>query len=494
MKIIIIVFSTFFCTYQLFAIPKEEKDSVRMSKWKYFESYSKDQEKKELIYDYWVQYFSKDIYGHLTQESTDDYHCLFFDSYGGIMPNLSLFDNCSLDDFNQIYGFLKGSRLRLPNLLKTNKKVNDKSLIKYSIYQIIYNNLDDCAPCLNRFLNEESYSTAKKVLDDQKNDDRSAFDNNTIGNFYEKWDEIRISEETEILRVKMKEKKNIVFFFHGYNVPYSLAVIQGKVLIDQLCEFNLNRSETLFIPVFWSSNDQKEINIETQQNFSTDNDQKFFKGGLKNGTNFLYYSNRAYFTALKLRILLKRLEGDFEDKNVYMIAHSLGTIIPTTLFINNKEKLDLDWKEKKQPEKLNWINSEIVKLMENEIPRIKTSIFLSAPSMPGVTTFSSIDKEIFEHIKVFSTVNKQDIMLTKNVSKVVKKLLKKRAGTMNASSLGMCTCEALLVKQIFDSRGISNSFTFKVVSNQWDHEIFSYLQQEGYISFFEEFAHSAETN
>src|SRR4051812_27954532 len=94
--------------------------------------------------------------------------------------------------------------------------------------------------------------------------------------------------------------KRIVFFIHGYNVPYSLAQLQGNMMVEKILQMDatLKPENILFVRVFWPSGYRKRSSFsETACDFS--NIEK-----IEAVWAYTYVSNRSYLGALTLRSIL----------------------------------------------------------------------------------------------------------------------------------------------------------------------------------------------
>lgn len=385
------------------------------------------------IIDYWKQYFVRDIYPDLLGEQKINYYPLFMDSYGGLYPATQIYP----DNFD----FAANTR-------------SDLNLLRYSHYNNFKYN-----PELKTKLSETGFNVSSinyKTDTDLQED---------INKFYENWNGYFIPKALVSINEKLVGKKHIIFFIHGYNVPYSLGVVQSMSVLKKLEKQGLNLDSTLLIPVFWSSNNQKNNQIG-----STDFDVQDAKN-LKNFGKWRHYSNRAYYAGLTLRRILNGLDLSADEfKDVMIISHSLGTTIATTACMNTTAKLS---KGK--------ISDDLKSKMTSSnypLPSYPIKLFLSAPAIPGVNTFKDMNSSFYNKL-VFSTINKKDRMLRKFFLFPAK---------FSSTTLG-CNHQKEVEKtqEVFFENNLHNNFFFDTVSNRRDHDIFTYMRQTEYVEFLGQF-------
>lgn len=403
-----------------------------------------DEYQKCTIIKYWKQYFVKDIIPDLASYKSDlskiteqDYHPLFLDSYGCMYCK----NFYSLDyDFKQW----------------TKKDIN---LLRYSHYQ----NVRCDSGLKEKLLKEDSIKFKCVPID--PNAHKKTANPAYLSNFNNKWNEVFLTPEIDCINEKLRSKENIVFFVHGYNVPYSLAVIQMLMLREKMQSAGLNVDNTLFVPIFWSSGDLKKKNIkpEKAKNFNVGDKFRY-----RTAQGWLYYSNRAYYAAITLRNVLNKIDVD-STKNVMIFAHSLGATIATSACINTTSKLD----------NRDISNDLRKKFTQTPIPTIPIKIFLSAPAIPGVNTFTDMDS-CFSNKVVFSTVNNRDRMLSKFKFINPKRL---SSTTLGSDYKG----EASETKRLFMLKDFCDNFIYRKVSCRKDHDIFTYMRQDEYLKLLKEF-------
>lgn len=465
---------------------------------KYFKNYTPSQ--ISLIKDHWKQYFKEDIFSKL-----NDSIAVFpigFDSYGGIYANDSLFVDFDSPNFA---GGIPSKKAKGLNFIKG--QVSDNNLNKYSMFQIFEwsKNADKLETAISKLEDKsdrdfysktlEDYSFAKKGRSLKK--DFVEY-NRYIDNFYQKWDAYHLSKTSRKLwdKIEAEQPDRILFFVHGYNVPYSLAVVQSieiTKLISKIQEESGKETKILLVPVYWSSNDQKKNNFDDLNDINIKNETK-----ISNAIKFTYYSNRAYFAGLGLRSLILEMEKATKKlPELYLFAHSLGATTATTLVINTTTKLDTEYDEqilnnrknkvpidkgiKDDLEKYENVNYKLIQKFKSlPFPKSKIRIFLSAPAIGGLNTFVDMEDEIKPRISFFSTVNKKDEMLNKFIGVVYK---------LGVTSLGINKDNDALVTHClyFSCKSNGHFFYNEDFMNHKQHNIFEYIEYPEYNEMIEKF-------
>jgi len=428
----------------------------------------------------WDMYFKEDVASVIDKKSKDYLFEIKLDSYGSVYPAQEILDGIPRDDFN---GDKKSRKFLESNsfwwLFKKDEGViADKA--KTTKNAAIYQNL----------LKLSKGSSLRE--EDQ---------------FFDRWDSLHIGGVCQQLNTRIKKDKinKVIFFVHGYNVPYSLAVLQAltfyKVIKDTL---NVPVENTLLVPVYWPSNNEKYDSLR-QENFTTEN-IKTFKN---NGALFLRYSNRCYYAAITLRQIINALNPSVD---VNIIAHSLGATIATSCLINTWSKLDYNsgsslkanasnrsWVLSQNRNNFNGkdnINIDLLKRFYNTpLPARKVGVFLSAGAIPGLHTFQDLDVKAMKNKFFYSTINQFDEMVTKtDIKDEVRKRFFIRVSYINAfrlsaTSLG-CNAdgEADKTRVYYNTRlRVKDAFVTSEVSKEWDHDVFTYLQQPDYKDFLKKF-------
>lgn len=285
--------------------------------------------------------------------------------------------------------------------------------------------------------------------------------------FIEKWNQRFLPTKVEEINqiVSSNNIKRIIIYIHGYNVPYSLAQLQGNVLLDSILSFEptIQPSEILFVRLFWPSGDNKR-HVLNAQNCDYSNIE-----GIPTIINYLYFSNRAYLAGIYTRRILREIRT---DAPIAMITHSHGSTVATTALINTTSKLQRGD-----------ITKGLKKLIRNEnLPTKHISVFLNAPSIPGKNTFRDINsrKQEYKNYHFFIGYNEHDLTLRKRRFKLFGKTVHFVSPTSKLSSTTLgCNWKNEVAKTVavFKRKGLSANVKALENSKQEEHEFYCYLQQ-----------------
>lgn len=461
-----------------------ESDSI---KWTYIRKYYK---KYDVIKANWKQYFKTDVYEALGK-SKEMIFPIYFDSYGSVYPNLSLLKGMEESSFETWS--------------------NNKDQHKYSLHQFFMNwdfrkKFEENVTATASPEEKVFYNTVLSNYDNWRSNKKADKEF-----FYKLWDSVRYAGLAKDLQQKVAETgaKKIIFFVHGYNVPYSLAVLQSLELQNYIHSTNYpEKDKVLIVPVFWPSNDAKFCELpsdSTLKGFSIKDKNGIFNGGLRTGTLFWYYSNQAYYAAKGLREILNGIAGvktEGKDVNVVLFSHSLGANVVTSAIINTFSKMQLnstvydyanvDWDSLKVNQdsltrklsKNDKLGFEVVKMFKTvKLPKQKITLFLSAPAIAGENTFMDISDSVRNKIKIYSTINKLDPVLQKKNAGVLNEINAINAGNFGSTSFG-CNYndDCAAVQDYFDSYGIGDCLRYKELKIN-DHDFFVYLSDPDYRLF-----------
>jgi len=455
-----------------------QNDSI---KWKYIKNYHRSNEQ---IKENWEQFFRMDLYDSL-KASKDKLFPVYFDSYGSPYPHLSLLKGVNKSSFQST--------------------MSPKNLRKYSLQHFFQGSdfRENFAKNIDALPNEATKRIYQRLL--AHTNEWNGSSDEKIDRFYELWDSLQFSIVINDLKEKIRSSgaTKIMFYVHGYNVPYSLAALQSLELQKHIRKSDQN---ILMIPLFWPSNNAKDCNL-TQDTISPDgfdiNDRAgLCDGGIQNAQLFWYYSNQAYFAAVGLRRILNGLQGTPIDITLY--SHSLGATVITSAVINTFSKMQLDesirthlndnWLDLKRDhpgeykamKKNDNLGFEIVKAFKlEELPKQRITLYMSAPAIPGEHTFADISSGVLSNISVFSTVNKKDPVLTKRNASILGKTGIVNASNFGATSLGCdYNDDRAALQQYFDSHNATDNLHFKSVEIN-DHDFFVYLNDSNYRSFID---------
>lgn len=432
---------------------------------------------KKNIRENWGQYFKTDILSALNAGS--DFLPVKLDSYGSLYPEETL-----LEGINDM------------NFADPNKSGMD--MHKFSLFDMIklnhatfLSNVSSKYPALKTLIPGIEY--------------KSYFENyNNLESFYKKWDSITLNKVTQQLSAKINNGgyNQVIFFVHGYNVPYSLANVQCIVFKQKVNEIiSSDKNQTvknrriLYVPVFWPSNAQKN-NIIDSATFNIEDTKSGLKG-LKNGIYFQFYSSRAYYSAVTLRKIINQISTEDNKCQVKIFCHSLGASVGTTALINTFSKLNSDFHEtiertNPDSDELEYfkikepVNYDLYQLLsKTPLPKQRITVFLSAAAIPGQNTFCDIDSATSVTKKYFVCINYKDTMLTKSgIILFGRKIPGIDARKFSATTLG-CDYkgEVDATRNFFTKRGLKNNFESLIVSKNTDHDILTYFLQPDYIKF-----------
>ncbi len=263
--------------------------------------------------------------------------------------------------------------------------------------------------------------------------------------------------------------KRIIFFIHGYNVPYSLAQIQGNELSKTLNESGLNTDEVLFVRVLWPSGFRKRDDFSD----NTCNYDNFENA--KTAVAFTYYSNRTFMAAIYLRQIIRGI--DRKDIDVDIITHSHGSSLASALLVNATSRM--------QSGVLS--NFIAMRMLCEPLPDRNIDVFMNAPSIPGVNTFTDLASGSPQSKYRFHVgFAPHDKVLLKRKLPVLTSL--KFSAIISATTLG-CDFKGEIgkTKEIFRERGHGDNFKATKISDELQHDFFCALQQQGMKDALQDF-------
>jgi hypothetical protein len=224
--------------------------------------------------------------------------------------------------------------------------------------------------------------------------------------------------------------KHIYFFAHGYNVPRSLAQLQGNRLMERIAK--QEKGNILFIRIFWQGGDAKKLTVKQKQ----DGDLLLLKKmkykdeiSFRNARNFGRKKDEAIKCGASLRILLGCFELDSVAKKCTysLMSHSLGAALICHSVINNisqikyrpdelvkitqetKYVLNDEWVRRADSlmsaDNCNWLQDLLFNCSKKKkaawdyisfmkctpLPNLKIKVFMNAPAVPGVQLFQFSD-------------------------------------------------------------------------------------------------------
>ena len=410
------------------------------------------EEKKEVIRANWDDFAGENLEVPFPASVGSDIVSLRLDALGCVYPS-----------------FINDSRLRD---LFLKDWVSYRALASRSFYILLRNKpkaLDAIRPDL-----KTQFVDLARIAGRRFSGNKNTINDLTINNFFEfrkAWNQLFLTEFIHTAQQQINEKgiRHLYFFIPGYNVPYSLAHLQGNRAfedIDRLIPTAENKEKVMFIRLFWPSNNQKnKIFGETRCNMKN---QKSLRNGLLND----YVTNRAYLASLTLRAFLKELDPDL---SVHMISHSFGAVISTGVVLSPKHKI-------KASAHNTPFNKRIIEKFKADPPGQKITLFLNAPAIPGTNSFLPLDKIKNANHHFYIGYNPKDQMLSKQVVPVIgwfTSAARRNATTLGANWRG----EVDSVKVLVAKQGLDNNFTY-CPSLHKNHDYFCYREQQAFKSHF----------
>ena len=301
------------------------------------------------------------------------------------------------------------------------------------------------------------------------------------------------------------KKKTIIFFIHGYNVPYSLAHLQSNRIMALLDSAGLENN-TLFFRVLWDGGSRKKLNIKVKEK----NGEVILKHltykdvlTLRNATGFNKRINYSRACGLTLRQFMNSIlkQGGNDSLSFKIITHSLGANVAASCLLNNAYVLPFKGKKvRKMAESINYqldslllpknisllkkrkANRALIPVLEKmrnvPLPNAKVDVFMNAPAIAGVTSFLYHDTD--KNYSFTVGFNRFDPVLDKRFLSKNITLFSFGPKKFGATTLGLnyqneCRKTALL---------FSNSkvkFTAVESGNYFEHDLFYYSQGPEFI-------------
>ncbi len=319
--------------------------------------------------------------------------------------------------------------------------------------------------------------------------------------------------------------RHIYFFAHGYNVPYSLAQIQGNRLLKQIYRQHPNEN-ILFIRIFWKGGEAKKLNVKTRNvngHLMLKKIQYKDKISIKNATGFKKKAKEAIKCGYSLRRLLHLLElgdGATDKRTFHLFSHSMGAVMlshslmndisyirykPTELVKITKQAryvLDSSWMyradslmnaatckglkkvfcscSKERNEALEYISF----MRYTRLPELNVRIFMNAPAIPGVQLFQFAD--VCKSYNFMVGYNLYDPTLAKRFAGKKTLISGKLSHAAGNTSLGLNYNNEVGQTEFLINRNLlkSPNFCFKGyrTSNFFEHDLFFYMQHPLFIN------------
>jgi hypothetical protein len=275
--------------------------------------------------------------------------------------------------------------------------------------------------------------------------------------------------------IKQHNVKEVFFFIHGFNVPYSLAQLQGNAVFNRIIadrKIRAVQEKILFIRVFWPSFSAKRTRfMDNDRNCSVKN-----KGiAILKTRLYSFVSNRGYLCGNTVNQLMLQLPQELKYN---FISHSFGSTISAAMLFSPVSKIKV--KDRETP-----FNKNMIDQFKNQSPlsEWKINFFMNAAGMSGVSTFQGLDEEKNKQHFFFIGHNSEDKMLLKKHLPFMQ-----FPACLSSTTLG-CNhhSEVDSLLSLAASRKLLGNFFESRTSTLREHDFFCYLQQIGFQSFFDRF-------
>lgn len=410
-----------------------------------------DDTRKRIITDNWTDYEGVDIEDVFPVKRPVNILSIRFDGLGCVYP-----------------GTFKNERIKEWFLDDEAAKSAFRALTFYSLLRLHGQKLNP-----DEFGGKEFFDKMRSLASRNPIGDSLVFAN--MMEFRRLWNEKFLSLIVDRIRQLSAENslEELIGFIPGYNVPYSLAHLQGVALFNDMID-SLPEERTakkLFVRIFWPSNDGKKKKFECGK-CKMNNQLKLINAKLYN-----FVTNRAYFSGLTMREMINQLPDQLRIK---LVSHSFGAVISSAVVLPPDTKF-----------KRNTIhsvyNSQLLRAFNKvPIPKRDIRIFMSAPGIPGVTNFERVNVTDNSRHLFYISYNKKDKVLRKKVVPVFGWFT--RASQGNSTSLG-CDYKGQIrrVTHLFAEAQLSSRLKTCQTSSQKNHDYFCYRQQPAFLHFFTEF-------
>lgn len=329
-------------------------------------------------------------------------------------------------------------------------------------------------------------------------------------------------------KIKRYNIKHIYFFAHGYNVPHSLAQMQGNRLLKQI---RTQHTDTiLFIRIFWRGGDAKKLKVRRKcVNDRLVLQKVIYKDemSLKNASGFKKKTSEAVECGHALRRLLTLLEdGSIEEdkRTFHLLSHSLGAVVLSHCLVNDISPLryktddliritkdahyvlDADWMRRADSVisagKCKWLwghkkcrrekeeaLEDITFMRETRLPSLHIKVFMNAPAIPGVPLFQFAD--VCRYYKFVAGYNTFDPTLAKRFFKKKTLISGKFSHIAGNTSLGLNSHnEVGQTEFLISMNKLKNpNYGFKGyrTSNFFEHDLFFYMQHPLFTNALKDF-------
>ena len=334
---------------------------------------------------------------------------------------------------------------------------------------------------------------------------------------------IRQTAQTIVNTILDNDVKHVYFFAHGYNVPHSLAQMQGNRFISMINNSHPNE-KVLFIRVFWEGGSRKELEVLFDSTATGFHLQKIVyrdERSAKNAKDFKPAKAEAVLCGFSLRRLLNCIASDTSARKLpfYFIAHSMGGSLTTAALINDLATLKYQEDAIKTiihridvEKKVSWHDSVFTTIMANSKkpvgrdearlavmfmkyespPDLNIRVFLNAPSLPGVDLFRFAD--LSKRYKFYIGHNLYDPALAKRFFFRSYMLSGFMARTNGNTSLGLNYENEVGRTEYFVKNNPNRLDHFDVngfrTSTYFEHDVFFYMKHPLFNRAFNSFISS----
>lgn len=286
--------------------------------------------------------------------------------------------------------------------------------------------------------------------------------------FRRRWNDLFMGAKVKEINSLMHESNTdqVFFFVGGFNVPYSLQHIQSNYLFRKIEDTNIAPGKIVFVRLFWPSESEKDFQFSGGTSRYRDN--RTLKTAKKNKM----VANRSYMAGVTVKDLMNKIEAN----KVNMLSHSHGAVVITASLISPISKIG----NPKKP-----INRALLaeyKIKPKEGLRVRA--FLSAPGIPGRSTFARLDPEAGRNYKFFVGYNQRDDVQLKWFFWILPPSPRKHSSTsLGCNWLG----EVKRTRKVFEKKQIGDNFVAKRSGRQPTHDIFCYTTKQQFNDLFKEF-------
>lgn len=424
-------------------------------------------------------------------------------------------DNDNKADFDTIPGFkLDNSRvIVLKVFLNQDGTIYYDTSSNHTEYNQLYHAKENS---LSPFYRRKRVKAAQHRLEPNSSSSSSGWKRSTyqqqLDKFYQTNQLTGVERFSDSLRRLASKMDRTFVFVHGYNVPHSLAHLQGNKVAWTLAEEYPNET-ILFVRVYWDGKSRKKLLIKKQPFTEGYVVSKFiFKDELSisNATNWFATRCDAQKCGITLREILYKADVSnsltLPPREINVIGHSLGALVTVTALINSIEGLDVTsdslkmhlqnanyqienvdtaWVHKyvqsKGDRKAKHVSFMLDQMVMEHLPSYRVNVFLNAPAISGTPYFKYLDTT--KSYSFHSGFNRYDPVLAKRF------ILKNNARiSFKASMLGSTTLGINFLDENNEVRSLHpDSFRASESSDLVAHDFFKYTSHPKYNVAFNSF-------